>query len=168
MGEEYYLRKQAWDYFQLHASQRMTIFNFYLLSSSLIATAYFASFRPDSNLQGARPLLSALLCMIAFIFWKLDQRTKLFIKNAENTLKYFESLEVADKAAKVFTNEEELTKAKRLRGWRRILLHSSHLSYSDCFNSVFVAFFLIGAISLLLQFKPWMFVRNFICRLCFW
>jgi len=158
--EESYLRKQAWDYFQLHASQRMTIFNFYLISSSLIATCYFASFKVDSNLQGARPILSVLLCMIAFVFWKLDQRTKFFIKNAENTLKYFERLEAADKATKVFTNEEEYTTAKRPRGWRRILFLFYHLSYSDCFNLVFLTFFVIGAVSLLFHFKIWMVFRR--------
>jgi len=45
MSDETYLREQAWNYFVLHASQRMTIFNFYLVSSSLIASAYFASSR---------------------------------------------------------------------------------------------------------------------------
>jgi len=160
MPEESYLRKQAWDYFQLHASQRMTIFNFYLISSSLIVTCYFASFKVDANLQEARPILSVLLCMIAFVFWKLDQRTKFFIKNAESTLKYFEKLEAADKAAKVFTNEEESTAAKKPRGWRQILFLFYHPSYSDCFNSVFFAFFAMGAVSLLFHFKIWMVFRH--------
>jgi hypothetical protein len=162
MPEESYLRKQAWDYFQLHASQRMTIFNFYLISSSLIATSYFASFKVDSNLQGARPLLSVLLCVIAFVFWKLDQRTKFLIKNAENALRYFEGLDAADKTTKVFTNEEEHRTVRRARGWRRVFHLSYSLSYSECFNSVFLTFFLLGVGSLLFHFKIWATLRRMV------
>ena len=50
-----FLRKQAWDYFVLHAGQRLTVFNFYIVISSVTATAYFSSFKIDSNLQHARP-----------------------------------------------------------------------------------------------------------------
>lgn len=74
-SEPSYLRKQAWDYFSVHASQRLTIFNFYIIVSSLVATSYFASFKSDSNLESARPALAALLCFIAFVFWKLDSAT---------------------------------------------------------------------------------------------
>lgn len=91
--KEIFLRKLAWDYFAAHASQRMSIFNFYIILSSLTATTYFASFKPDSNLQPARWLLASSLCFFAFIFWKLDGRNKELIKNAEAALRYFEAKE---------------------------------------------------------------------------
>ena len=37
--EDSYLRKQAWDYFNVHASQRLAIFNFYVVLSSLTMTS---------------------------------------------------------------------------------------------------------------------------------
>ena len=146
--EDSYLRKQAWDYFNVHASQRLAIFNFYVVLSSLTMTSYFASFKSDSNLQSARPVLAALLCLFAFIFWKLDDRNKFLIKNSERALKYFESTDLADEIAKVFTQEDKDTKAKRLTGWQWIMFWRVHLSYSNCFNVIFLLFFLVGVIGL--------------------
>lgn len=143
-----FLRKQAWDYFAIHASQRMSIFNFYIVISSAVVAGYFASFKSDSNLQSARWCLAALLCFLAFIFWKLDGRNKILIKNAERALKYFEQAGAGDAVAKLFTVEEAETKERRARdkGVRKLLVWRRHLSYSDCFNSVFFVFFLIGIV----------------------
>src|SRR5437660_1215676 len=104
--QESFLRKQAWDYFSLHASQRITIFNFYIVLSSLTITSYFASFKGEWSLPAARPVLSAMLCLFAFIFWKLDQRNKLLIKNAEEALRHFERNTAAPDVAKVFIQEQ--------------------------------------------------------------
>jgi hypothetical protein len=98
--------------------------------------------------------------VIAFVFWKLDQRTKFFIKNAENALRYFEGLDQADEATKVFTNEEEHRTLRIARGWRRVLHLSYNLSYSECFNSVFLTFFLLGVGSLLFHFRIWATLRR--------
>ena len=147
-NDEPFLRKQAWDYFSMHASQRITIFNFYIILSSLTATSYFASFKSDSSLPAARPLLAILLCVFAFIFWKLDQRNKLLIKNAERALKHFEETAKGEDVAKVFIQEEAETKKKKVKGRRALFFWNQHLSYSDCFNLVFLLFFLCGVIGL--------------------
>jgi hypothetical protein len=139
-----FLRKQAWDYFSTHASQRMTIFNFYIVLSSLTATSYFASFKSDSNLGPARPALGMLLCLFAFIFWKLDQRNKFLIKNAEQALRHFENSDSSEDVTKVFTYEEMKTNTKQVKGFGKLLFWRLHLSYSDCFNLVFLVFFGVG------------------------
>lgn len=146
------LRRQAWDCFDTHASQRMTVFNFYIILSSLVATSYFASFKGDSTLQPARPLLAGLLCLFAFIFWKLDQRNKKLIKNAERALKFFEQSKQIDVVAKVFTQEELETLSKKTRGWQWALFWHWPLSYSDCFNCVFFIFFALGFVGLVFSF----------------
>ena len=46
------LRKQAWDYFQLQAGQRLTTFNFYIAISSLLTTGLATSFKADIGLPG--------------------------------------------------------------------------------------------------------------------
>jgi len=151
------LRKQAWDYFAVHASQRMTVFNFYIILSSLVATSYFAISRNDSNLVSVRPVLAGLLCLFSFTFWKLDQRTKFLIKNAECALKFFEQLDqTVDDVAKVFTREQSETESMKLEGWWRRLVsfHQWQLSYSDCFNFVFLLFFVAGLIGLVLSLLP--------------
>lgn len=144
-----FLRKQAWDYFALHASQRMTIFNFYIVLSSVTTTTYAASFKTDSNLQPARVVLAALLCLFALIFGKLDSRTKTLIKNAERALKHFEEVDGPNAVTKVFTQEELETDARQLQGWRMLLFWRWHMSYSDCFNAVFLIFFAIGLVGVI-------------------
>jgi hypothetical protein len=146
-----FLRKVVWDYFATHASQRIAIFNFYIVLSSVTATTYVASFKADSNLQPARWMLALSLCFFAFIFWKLDGRNKLLIKNAETALRRFEQEESDDVVLKVFSNEElETEKVRRSSsGWRRLFFWRLHFSYSDCFNSVFGVFFSVGLIGLL-------------------
>jgi hypothetical protein len=150
--QESFLRKQAWDYFTVHASQRIAIFNFYVVLSSVTLTTYFASFKSDSNLQSARPVLAGLLCLFAFIFWKLDSRNKFMIKNSEEALKYFEREDPDPDVAKVFTNEEKETNARKLKGWQRIKFWRAHLSYSDCFNIIFLLFFVVGLVGLFSSF----------------
>lgn len=134
----------------------MTIFNFYIVLSSLTATSYFASFKSDSNLEPARPALAALLCVFAFIFWKLDQRNKFLIKNAEHALKHFESADQGDDVTKVFMHEEVETNAKQVKGWDHLLFWRTHLSYSDCFNLVFIIFFAIGLVGTVSSGVQWL------------
>jgi cbb3-type cytochrome oxidase subunit 3 len=146
--QDSFLRKQAWDYFSTHASQRMSIFNFYIALSSVTATTYAASWKADSNLQSARWLLSFLLCLFAFVFWKLDQRNKALIKNAERALKYFESTDKEEITAKVFSQEEIETDLKRrsLVGWRRLQIWKWTLTYSHCLSFVYIVFGTVGAV----------------------
>lgn len=148
------LRDLAWNYFSIHASQRLTTFNFYIVVSSLAATSYFATFRADLHLTAARPVLACLLCLLAFVFWKLDQRNRILIKNAERALKFFEQTCEIDDTAKVFTQEEKETSSKRTTGWRRAFFWQLHLSYSDCFNLVFALFFLLGLFGFLAYWWP--------------
>jgi hypothetical protein len=144
---EPFLQKQAWEYFNAHATQRMTVFNFYIVLSTATAAAYAASFGKDSDLASVRWIIALLLCFFAFVFWKLDQRVKILIKNAERVLKHFETTQARDIRAKVFTQEEAETHLHRgsIKGWRKIQFWRIPLSYSDCFNLVYVAFFTLGA-----------------------
>ncbi len=153
-----YLRRQAWDYFTAHGAQRMTIFNFYIGLSSLTVTGYFASFKTDSNLESVRTLFALLLCFFAFVFWKLDQRTKMLIKNAEDALKYFEESQPHPLHTKVFLFEETQTKAHRkaFKGWTALMFWRRPLSYSKCFNLVYLAFFGIGFGTLVSSHLRWM------------
>jgi len=136
---ETFLRKQAWDYFTTHASQRISTFNFYIVLASLVLTTYFSSFKADSNLQSAQLALAVLLVCFSFIFWKLDKRNRKLIKNAEAALIHFESNEgTADPITRIFTLEP-----MNLKSPVKTILKRD-LSYSDCFNLVFLGFASIG------------------------
>ena len=139
------LQQQAWKYFELHAGQRLTIFNFYIALCSAIAAGLVATFHKEFAYPNLRSLFGILLILFSFVFWKLDERAKLLIKNAEAALKFFEEQDAKEiSVTHVFRREEILTadaKASRL-----------HLSYSRCFNMVFAVFAFLGVGTLVWEF----------------
>lgn len=144
------LRKQAWDYFQMHSSQRLTTFNFYIVISSVIATALFSTFQKDYKVPSLGVFLGLLMVLFSYIFWKLDVRNKQLIKGAEAALKYFEGIsELEDKdgmphIAKLFQHEEYETNKRKdnnsMFPWK------SFYSYSNSINRIFLAFAIVGLI----------------------
>lgn len=148
------LRQQAWDYFDLHATQRLTTFNFYIVISSVIATALFTILQ-SSQAPRIGWLLGGLLVFFSFVFWKLDSRNRDLIRGAEAALKYFEQNSgfkdegEEPHAVKVFLREEFLTSKKRRKN--SILFWKNYLSYSDCFRIIFVSFGLTGLAGVILS-----------------
>ena len=106
------LRKQAWDFFQMQASQRLTTFNFYIALSSLLSGGLAANLKVQDSMMSVGILLGLLLVLSSFVFWKLDQRNNDLIKSAEDALKFFENKTQIDDQngkphiAKRFTREE--------------------------------------------------------------
>jgi|ERR1051325_760331 hypothetical protein len=84
-------RGYAWGYFSLHADQRMKLFNFFLSLSGLLIAAVPAvrSIAPGTKLVVILPLF---LSFSAFVFWRLDERTRQLVKNAENAIKFLDQL----------------------------------------------------------------------------
>lgn len=116
------LRKQAWDFFQMQAGQRLTTVNFYVAISSLLSTGLAARFKADIDLPYLGIAFGLLLMLFSFIFSKLDQRNRDLIRSAEAALKFFESKtsledqEGMPHVAKGFTREECETSIKTLGG----------------------------------------------------
>jgi hypothetical protein len=82
-------RSYAWNYFALHADQRMKLFNFFLVLSGLILGAFPAVRNMAPGLKVVA-LLPSFLVLSAFIFWRLDERTRRLVKNAEAALKFLD------------------------------------------------------------------------------
>src|SRR5690349_3082540 len=83
-------RDYAWSYFQLHANQRMTSFNFFVVIAALLTTGLARSLENDFKYHFVGVCLGFSLMITAFIFWKLDQRVRHLIKHAEAALKDIE------------------------------------------------------------------------------
>lgn len=148
---EEHLRKQAWDYFQVHSAQRLTTFNFYLGLSTATTAAVFLTFQRDYRMPSVGIILSLLLVFFSFVFWKLDGRNRELIKLSEEALKFFEEKSnLPDEdgqphKAKLFSREARITEdrekageAYRLRFWKR------RFSYATCFRAVIWIFALTG------------------------
>ena len=99
------LIEHAWKYFQLHATQRIAVFNFFVVSSGLT----FAGLATVLQAQDARALLGvpvgALMMLMAFVFWKLDQRVAFLVKHAEAAMVEAEKVALPP-AGRLFANAE--------------------------------------------------------------
>ena len=135
------LRDYAWDYFSLHAEQRLKTFHFFILISAFIFTSCAAITRfIESSMLLALPMFA--ISILAFVFWELDKRNKQLVRVGEESLKEIES-KLIEKGLSVelcpFTNEEN--KTRNIRNNKFL-----NLSYSNCFGLVFLSFGLTGLV----------------------
>jgi hypothetical protein len=141
------LRDHAWDYFALHADQRLKAFNFYLILATVIVGGVLGVLK-DLNSRYSGCVLALSLPALSFLFWKLDRRTRELIRHGEAALIWWESqLQLmagnhCPHVASLFAREEHLTGFARRR--KSINPLNLHMSYSDCFNAVFLLFAIIG------------------------
>ena len=146
------MRQYVWNYFQSHASQRLTTFNFYIVICTVAATGYLTAMQ-ENKMPVLGIVLGFLLSFLSFIFWKLDCRNKQMIKNAEEALMYLENqFETEDNSGnphvvRIFTYEKAQT--ERIREIRSVWPWKNHFSYSRCLNSVFAVFGILGGLAAL-------------------
>ena len=149
-------RTYAWGYFALHADQRMKLFNFFLILSGLILGA-FPAVRGMAAGAKAVALLPALLVLTAFIFWRLEERTRRLVKNGEDALRFLDeqwSLEaLPDKTPhylRLFARDDYLMEVVKKRWWAKRLLP---ISYADNFR---IAYLMIGGVGVVLAAWVWL------------
>jgi len=78
----------AWKWFDYHARQRVSMFNFFLIASGLLATAYVNALKDGQDDLGA--VLSFLGALIAVVFVVLDCRNAMLIHLGEDVLRRIE------------------------------------------------------------------------------
>lgn len=137
----------AFQYFSLHAQQRMTVFNFFLLLSGALAGGIGASLTGEEPFALSGLFLSALLMLLSLVFYKLDRRTSFLIKHAEAALKEGEEIIVPESRlvgseTTAFENWQE-SNSFVTRGW----------SYGYCFAVVFVGSSIVGFVGLIYSCK---------------
>ena len=82
-------RESAWRHFTIHAEQRLKMFQFYITISTALLGGGVLLIRTGQNAI-ALVLLSFLASFFSFVFWKLEVRTRILVKNAEDAIKYLE------------------------------------------------------------------------------
>jgi len=141
-------REYAWNYFQLHAEQRMKSFYFFVVIAALFINAIAGSFKEVSRFHFMGALLGFSLAITSFVFWKLDQRVRFLIKHAEDSLKeieakgYDQSEKTGGQTINIFLSEE--MKTDKIKTLHRILPWKRHMSYSSCFGLLYILFCLVG------------------------
>lgn len=137
-------REYAWNYFSVHANQRMGAFQFYItLSTAILGGAVLMAGSNEDRKWSA--VLFLLLPFLSFVFWKLDQRTRGLVKNAERALVHLDCIfllnrQDSDKGALALFDNDEKACAKMNSKWPLC----GYFSYSRCFQYVFIAVALLG------------------------
>jgi len=79
----------TWSWFALHATQRMQLINFFLISLAFVTAGY------GTSLGSGRPKVASCVALagalIALAFWRLDVRTRELIKAAEVPISIIQS-----------------------------------------------------------------------------
>ncbi|RZI20983.1 hypothetical protein [Pseudomonas orientalis] len=134
--------QHVWKYFELHAQQRMTVFNFFLAISGLVAAGIGVSLQQGSKFSVFASFLGAFLSLISFLFWKLDARISAMIKRAELALCHIEKSGLIQEAA-IFSSDDSVVRNK---GFLSIW------TYGKCFR---ISFFTVGFIGIMLTIAPY-------------
>jgi hypothetical protein len=147
-------RNYAWGYFALHADQRMKLFNFFLTLCGLILAAFPAvtKMAPGTKLVA---ILPSFLVLSAFVFWKLDERTRQLLKNAEAALKFLDQhwSPSADSGMpnylRLFERDDYRKHEAKKNWWSKI---GVPITYTDNFRLVFL---MAGSVGFLLAAWAW-------------
>jgi hypothetical protein len=75
----------AWKWFQYHAAQRQTVFQFFLAIIGAVLAGYFA-LTHDGNISPLSRLFGVLVLILSFLFWRLDCRGRRLVKIGERYL----------------------------------------------------------------------------------
>ena len=138
-------RKYAWDYFAVHAAQRLTGFQFFITLATALVGGYLVLIANSDNRKLAS-IVGFLLVFFSFVFFKLDQRTRALIKNAERALDELDAghelsddTQGAPSHLRLFSSDEFQNRQNPTMNPFKM-----RFSYSRCFSSVFLCFSIIG------------------------
>ena len=141
----------AWKYFQQHAQQRLSYFNFFVVFAALMTTGLLTTFQEKYDAHFIGIVIGLMLSLISFIFWKIDERNKFLTKHGENALKelekhyYFKNKYDNLDKLKIFTTEAISTNELK-ENHKNIIFFRKQISHSKAFNIIFLVFFIIGLI----------------------
>lgn len=142
-------RNYAWEHFKLHAAQRFTTFNYFIVLAVLMTTALGTALNKDFRYPELACYLSTLLMVTSFVFWKLDQRARQLLEVSKNALKHLElSPDSSEpKYWALFMNEVKLTETRKREAklWQP---HRWHLTYVHCFGTLYLLFSMLGGLGL--------------------
>ncbi|RNC84580.1 MAG: hypothetical protein ED557_06265 [Balneola sp.] len=149
------LRDYAWNYFMVHANQRMSLLRFFLIVTSIFFAVYIG-LKNSENSSFNAGLVPLVQSIITFIFWRLERRTRELIKVGEDSLKKLDD-EIESKVKSGFKQHYKLFESDDLlRKNRNKFIHQVFwfTSYSNALNILYLLIW-IGAIALMLHEYKW-------------
>lgn len=90
------LREYAWNYFALHAEQRLKTVHLYIVLVAVLIAGFISALNYTEN-HSWLCVFGFLLLFLSFVFGRLDGRNKQLVRNGENALKYLDEQESLEK-----------------------------------------------------------------------
>ena len=153
-AKEQIFRTYAWAYFSFHADQRMKTFNFFLIVAGLLAGGIVTLMRDSDNPWIVAPLGFAL-SLLCLLFWRLDQRNHVLVRNGEAAIKFLDSQhdlptsEGVPHVLCIFEHDDF-----NRRGESRSLFRKGYFSYSQVIRYVYGLFACLGIFFAVVPFLP--------------
>ena len=131
------MQQYVWCYFELHANQRMSVFKFFIGLATFLTASLLAAAVQKHHVAGA--LLGALLTLVSFVFWRLDERTCFLIERSERALEELEDVFFGNDAGSL----------RRLQLFREEKMETDNMTgvlttYGQCLKALFFTFGAIG------------------------
>jgi len=133
--------EHSWRYFQLHAAQRITVFNFFVATSGLLVAALVFALRGGTETATLSLAAGFGLFALSFVFWKLDRRVSAMIKASEAVIMKVEAECISEPDHRVMCKEQEVadrTTFKFFGDW----------TYGQAFRRIFIVVGAVGALGL--------------------
>lgn len=140
-----------WKYFAHHGNQRLTHINFFTVLSSALIILQFTIINSQDGICYIPAAIGVIQCIIAFVFYKIDDRTMFLVKRAEEAMKEIErhynfyNDRKYSNSLKIFTNEAIATKGLKQHKCFLIRQISHRYSYRILLSS-FSAIGILGGI----------------------
>lgn len=142
------LLRYSWDYFRVHADQRMSIFNFFVALAVLMTGGLVGTFHKNFGMPALGTVLGLGLGFVSFF----SRTSRLHSLSLRNTSRRSEVL--TDRTfTQLFSWESAVTRG--LRSSRKRWSPAAQFSYAQSFNLLFLFFGLVGAVGSILSLIAW-------------
>lgn len=122
----------------------MKTFNFFLIVAGLMASGITTLLSKDGDPRWICPL-GGTLTLLSIIFWKIDQRNRMLVRNGESAIRHLDSLHLHPKddgvphVLEIFARDDHMTSRAPI-----LPLNSGHFSYTKSLGLVFLLFAALG------------------------
>lgn len=148
-------RDHAWNYFSLHAQQRISVFQYFISIETALITAAIITiqYRKDFGDPTWPIVLGPAIILFSFVFWKIDQRTRDLIDKAESSLRQIEVEIKKNLPTSISLPFTEDPQSKNSVEFRAFPLIPGRLTYSQSFGTIYSISALFGALFLVISLK---------------
>lgn len=130
-------RAYAWNWFSLHAGQRLQLVNFWLVAVAFLAAAFV-----QSQINHLRPVAAGVAfvgAVASVAFQRLDVRTRQLSQVAEDALREFEAAWVAQGSSDLVALVARSDQPNRIRiDSYRTIIQGLQLSVAAVFMAAFI------------------------------